>query len=271
MNRIGGLGMMFLLWLLLLISVSVEARENRIEVGAEQFDWQEHDESGKRLVTETGPRILVGFERLSDLASRDSFLSFAVHGYFGNIDYQGYLQHPDGSLTPYSTNTHYWGIAVEPGYNLQFPSSMLSFVPSLSLRAGGEWWLRDLRGIYGYKEYYGVGYVRFEIGVRSKRPSGWFSRLGIKAPFVTREKVAGFYLDGKCGDVDLIPDGNNTVSFTIGYRLSNRAAVSLGYDGYRFSSSPRKQVSCDSQFSGVEIFQPRSEMTLLSLRYSVPL
>jgi len=260
----------FLLWLLL-IGTLVEARENRIKFGVEQFDWREYDGSGKRLLTETGSRILVGFEHSSRLAGKDSLFNLAIRGYFGNVDYRGHLQHPGGLLTAYSAKTHYWGIAVEPGYEAQFPSLQWSFIPTLSLGAGGEWWLRDLRGTYGYKEYYGVGYLRFEVGLKSKRPAGWFSRLGIKAPFLIREKITEFYLDGKCDDVKLTPGKNNTLSFTIGYHLVNRAVVSLGYDGYRFSPSSRKRVSCDSQFSGVEIFQPRSEMSLFMLRYSVPL
>ncbi|HHL44957.1 MAG TPA: hypothetical protein ENJ24_00150 [Gammaproteobacteria bacterium] len=268
---VDGLRTVSLLGLLLLTSLSAGARESRIEVGVEQFDWREYDESGKRLLSETGPRVLIGFERLSGSAGGNSFFSLAVRGYFGNVDYQGHLQHPNGLLTPYSTNTHYWGVAIDPRYTVQFLSSRLNFIPSLSLGVGSELWLRDLRGIYGYKEYYAVGYARFEVGLKSRQPSGWFGRLGIKTPFLTREKVTGFYLDGACGDVELVPGGNSTVSFTIGYRLPNRSAVSLGYDGYQFSPSPRKEVRCDNQFSGVDIFQPRSEMMLLSVRYSVPL
>ncbi len=270
LNCLGHFRAGFLLWLLL-IGTLVEARENRIKFGVEQFVWREYDESGKRLLTETGPRILIGFEYSSRLADKDSLFNLAIRGYFGNVDYQGHLQHPDGLLTSYSSNTHYWGIAVESGYEVQFPSRQLNFVPVLSLATGGEWWLRDLRGIYGYKEHYGVGYLRFEVGLKSRQPTGWFSRLGIKVPFVIREKITDFYLDGKCDDVKLVPGENNTLLFTIGYRLANRAVVSLGYDGYRFSPSPQKPVRCDSRFSGAEIFQPRSDMTLFFLRYSVPL
>jgi len=270
-NYIGYLNAWMALCLLLLVSSSVEARKKHLEVGLELFDWREYDEK-KRLLTETGPRVLVGFEYLSKTEVQNSFFSVTMRGYLGNVNYDGHLQNLDnGLLIPYSTNTHYWGVGIEPKYNLRFPVSMPDFVPSLSLGVGGDWWLRDLRGKYGYQERYSVGYTRFEIGVKSRQESGWFGRIGVKKPFLTREKITGLYLDGNaCRDIDLVPSGNSTLSFTVGYRLLNRSTISLGYDGYSFSRSPDKRTYCGGQYSGKEVFQPRSEMALLSIRYSVP-
>jgi len=174
-------------------------------------------------------------------------------------------------LTPYSTDTHYWGAALDLRYNLQFSLPGLDLVPSLSLGIGGEWWLRDLRGAYGYQEYYAVGYSIADIGLRGARPTGWFGRLGLKSPFHVGERVSGFYLDGTCNDVELEPGENSTILATLGYRLSPRSDISLGYEAYRFSSSPRKLARCSGSTPLVEIYQPRSEMALFSLRYSVSL
>ncbi len=253
----------------LLVTGSV-AGEARIQVGMEQFDWREYGEDGGRLLREAGMRLAAGLEYNAGTPGKRRFFSLVARGYFGDVDYEGYLQYPEGRLTPYSTRTHYWGGLIEPRYTFRAYIPGWTVSPTFSAGIGGEWWLRDLRGEYGYREYYDVGYLRLEVGLESRRSTGWFGRLGMKSPFYLRERISGFYLQGACSDAELSPEENDVVSFTMGYRFSGKSIVSLDYDAYLFSPSPSVKVRCEKG-GGLEIHQPRSEMRLLSLRYSVVL
>ncbi len=250
--------------------VTSVAGEVRVQMGMEQFDWREYGKDGERLLREAGIRLAMGFEYSSRRPGEWRFFSLMARGYFGDVDYRGYLQYPEGRSTSYSTRTHYWGGIIEPRYTfrIHIPGSIL--LPTLSVGVGGEWWLRDLRGEYGYREKYEVAYARLEAGLESRRTTGWFVRTGVKSPFHLGERLSGFYLDGACEDVKLSPGKNDTVSFTVGYRFRGNATLSLDYDGYLFSASPKELVRCEKG-ARLEIHQPRSEMKTLSLRYSVAL
>jgi len=251
------------------IATSV-AGEVRVQMGMEQFDWREYGKDGERLLREAGIRLATGFEYNSRRPGERRFFSLMARGYFGDVDYRGYLQYPEGRSSSYSTRTHYWGGIIEPRYTfrIHIPGSIL--LSTLSVGVGGEWWLRDLRGEYGYRENYEVAYARIEAGLESRRTTGWFARAAVKSPFHLRERLSGFYLDGACEDVQLSPGKNDTVSFTLGYRFRGNATLSLDYDGYLFSASPKELVRCEKG-AWLEVHQPRSEMKTLSLRYSVAL
>ncbi len=247
--------------------MAVGAGESRIELGMEQFDWNEYGQGGEHLLRESGTRLSIGLEHHFGSGKRGLF-SLLVRGYFGDVDYEGYLQYPDGQSAPYSTRTHYWGGVIEPRYIYRIAVPGTRLQSPLTLAIGGEWWLRDLRGKFGYREYYRIGYFRLEAGLERRQPSGWFIRAGVKSPFLVEERISGFYLDGACSDVELSPGENDTVSVTIGYRFRGHAAISIGYDAYLLSASPSKEVNCENG-TGLQIHQPKSKMQSLSLRYSI--
>ncbi len=250
-------------------AVGMEAGESRVELGVEQFDWREYGENGDRSLLETGMRLAFGFEHRGRVVGKGGAFGVLVRGYFGNVAYKGYLQYVGGHSTPYSTRTHYWGGVVEPRYIFRVPFSSKGLSLSFIFGAGGEWWLRDLRGEYGYREYYDVGYVRLEAGME-EQTNGWFGRVGMKSPFLLRERISGFYLDGACSDVSLSPGKNNTTVVSIGYRFRSQSVLSLNYDAYLLSPSPGRRVRCENN-AALEIYQPKSEMRLISIRYSIPL
>jgi len=193
---------------------------------------REYGKDGERLLREAGIRLATGFEYNSRRPGERRFFSLMARGYFGDVDYRGYLQYPEGRSSSYSTRTHYWGGIIEPRYTfrIHIPGSILL----------------------------------------SRRTTGWFARAAVKSPFHLRERLSGFYLDGACEDVQLSPGKNDTVSFTLGYRFRGNATLSLDYDGYLFSASPKELVRCEKG-AWLEVHQPRSEMKTLSLRYSVAL
>ncbi len=237
-----------LLGLLLMPLVSV-AEDIQFSAGIESFRWEEFDNNGRKLLTETGIRYVataVGKKGLSPNWATD----FGGRLYSGTVDYDG----ETWGGSPVSTDTVYNGYQLEVG---------LTHLTTVHLsQANDEWqhrialgvesWYRDLQNsalsngtlVTGYEEHYTSSYTA--ISATYVRNMAWAFSLGMKLPLLTTEELMH---DGL--KVTLHPEGQLSMFAGLAVPINSQWNIDLSYDSYRFAKS-------DPQ-SGV--YQPESHQT----------
>lgn len=238
-------------------SVNTRPFDIAIYIGAENFRWQEFDDNGQRLLTEQGPRAVLG-GILSNTHRRAEGLLYEidVQGYLGKVDYDG-----QDSLGVYtSTDSSYQGARgeVTGGYRWQSTQSAIAAV-DLLVKLGADAWRRDIADganangfpISGLKEDYVVYYGKVGIGALWPHvSSSSYFQLGARKPLSIDEDVSVF-------DVSLSPGKKWSVyaSYTLKAGGEGRKPfVTFYYDSYRFSKSPPASIG-----SGI-VWQPESDM-----------
>ncbi|HFD92153.1 MAG TPA: hypothetical protein ENJ22_02560 [Gammaproteobacteria bacterium] len=243
---------------------SAKGFDTSLYAGFENFRWQEFDDDGQRLLTEQGPRYVLG----ASLFNRDRQASGLVYdidlrAYVGKVDYDG--QDSQGIYT--STDSNYQGGRAEltGGYRWQSTYSSVTAL-DLLLTLGADAWQRDIDDgvnangfpISGLKEDYVVYFGKAGLGAQWQHTSfSSYLQLGMKKPFSTREKVDVF-------DVTLSPGKKWSAYASYTLKMGGegrRSYIAFYYDTYRFSKSSPKSIG-----SGI-VWQPESDMDVAGVSF----
>jgi hypothetical protein len=244
--------------------VSVAAAEGFYLYGVvESFTWKEFDDSGARLVKESGPLFGIGIAYSHEF---DDKLIFAPRGeiFFGSVDYDGQTQTGE----PVTSTVGYFGFKLEGDLGRKFKvTQSFSLEPFGGL--GLRWWLRDIHDgttatggtAYGYTEgwttFYGRLGIRGDVDLSSR--TQMFAEAGLKLPLYN-ENTAYLSDAGLGSDVTLYP-GKSLSSFAeVGMQI-NRFKASLFYDGMRFSKSAVVDIG-----GGIGVFQPKSSADIYGVK-----
>ncbi|MEK7223187.1 MAG: hypothetical protein AAB156_02830 [Pseudomonadota bacterium] len=242
-----------------------------VNAGVENFCWEEFS-GGRRLLSETGPRLVVGFtlDRLLQ-GNQTNPYSAEARAYLGVVDYDGQTQ----SGVSAKTDVDYFGVSAEAMGGLRLVGS-----PRMDLLGGVgmDTWTRDIQdGVtangstaLGYREDYFILYGKLGPGfLFQSETSRSYLQFGLKYPFYTYERA---YLTsiGFDSDVELAP--GKQLSGYVKWQMNwgrqadkPRFGVSFYYDSYRFSASASKTVSAGSTLYNVH--QPESRMDVLGARF----
>jgi hypothetical protein len=242
-----------------------------VNAGVENFRWEEFS-GGRRLLSETGPRLVVGFtlDRLLQ-GNQTNPYSAEARAYLGVVDYDGQTQ----SGVSAKTDVDYFGVSAEAMGGLRLVGS-----PRMDLLGGVgmDTWTRDIQdGVtangstaLGYREDYFILYGKLGPGfLFQSETSRSYLQFGLKYPFYTYERA---YLTsiGFDSDVELAP--GKQLSGYVKWQMNwgrqadkPRFGVSFYYDSYRFSASASKTVSAGSALYSVH--QPESRMDVLGARF----
>lgn len=238
--------------------------------GVEHFFWEEFDDSGTRLLDESGFRFTLG--ALTDNLDRSSsgvLYEVVVKGYFGDLKYDGQTQ--SGQLL--ETDVEYNGTRLE--MNVGGRIARLSGTNDVDLLAGIglENWTRDIKDgktqagahVLGLKENYHVRFTQVAIGLfNNNHGRDRNLRIGVRKPFRIKEGVSIF-------DDPLLlepgPEWSMFVRFRMGLDAWSlpRAALAFYYDSYRFSRSPNETATING--TPVSVHQPKSDMEVLGIQF----
>ncbi len=241
-----------------------------VNAGVESFRWEEFS-GGQRLLTETGPRLVVGITA-DHLQQGDQTNPYALEAraYLGVVDYDGQTQ----SGVSAKTDVDYFGVSAEAMGGLRLAGS-----PRMDLLGGVgvDTWTRELQDgttangsvALGYREDYFILYGKLGPGfLFQNETSRSYLQFGLKYPLYTYERA--YLADiGFDSDVDLSPgkqlSGYAKWQMNWGRETDKpRFGVSFYYDSYRFSASASKTVSAGSALYSVH--QPESRMDVLGAR-----
>ncbi|MBI3777368.1 MAG: hypothetical protein HY274_00355 [Gammaproteobacteria bacterium] len=241
-----------------------------MNVGVESFRWEEFS-GGQRLLSETGPRLAVGFT-LDHLRQGDQPNPYAAEArvYLGVVDYDGQTQ----AGVSAKTDVDYFGASAEVMGGLRLAGS-----PRMDLLGGlgVDTWIRDLQdGVtangsvaQGYREDYFILYSKLGPGfLFQSEARRAYLQFGLKYPLYTYERV---YLTslGFDSDVELAPgkqlSGYAKWQMNWGRETGKpRFGASFYYDSFRFSASASKTVSAVGAL--YRVHQPESRMDVLGAR-----
>lgn len=241
-----------------------------MNVGVESFRWEEFS-GGRRLLSETGPRLVVGFT-LDHLLQGGHANPYALEAraYLGIIDYDGQTQ----TGVSAKTDTDYFGASAEAMGGLRLAGSLrMDLLGGL----GMDTWTRDIQNgvaangsaVLGYKENYFILYGKLGPGfLFQSEARRAYLQFGLKYPLYTYERA---YLTstGFDSDVELAPgkqlSGYAKWQMNWGRETDKpRFGVSFYYDSFRFSASASKTVSAAGAL--YRVHQPESRMDVLGAR-----
>ena len=238
--------------------------------GVESFRWEEFS-GGQRLLSETGPRLTVGF-MLDHLLQADQTNPYSAEArvYLAVVDYDGQTQNG----VPVQTDVDYFGVSAEVMGGLRLTGS-----PGMDLLGGlgADTWTRELQdgvaangsAVLGYREDYFILYGKLGPGFLFQgEASRSYLQFGLKYPLYTYERA--YLADiGFDSDVDHAPgkrlSGYAKWQVNWGRETDKpRFGVSFYYDNFRFSASASKTVSRAGSLYRVS--QPESRMDVLGAR-----
>jgi hypothetical protein len=225
--------------------------------GAESFRWREFDDSGARLLEESGPRFRVGADWSWAFGEPRLLLDVRGSIYLGSVDYDGQACTLAGACTPFQTDTEYTGAEAGATVTRRFGEA---FGGEVFAGGGVDTWRRDVKGrgsVRGAIEDWYVFYAVAGGGIyRSGATSRFDARLGVKYPFYTEEFPDTY-------DVVLNPEGRPSLFARISadFLDGGRPRWGLGayYDRYRWDRSDREQDG------SVLVWQPESHQDVFGL------
>lgn len=230
-----------------------------LHVVAKDFNWKEY--FGGLELEESGTLLGVGFHGATRFDDSWQF-DYRAEVYAGSVDYDGYIQWDDGSLTPARSETDYAGLNGDIDLSFDLSGSEgPAFRPFGGI--GARYWLRSLdnsQGL-GYDEYWSTLYLRAGLRVESPagRNPGWFLAAALIAPVHTDETATD--VPGSYGeDIDLSPKEEPGFQLEAGLR-SDTWMISVFHERMKFGES-------DLDASG-QYYQPESEMRLSGVRAGV--
>ncbi len=237
------------------------AADPGIYLKVESFTWKEYDDSGSRLLKESGPIYAVGVSVGPDTAA-PLVLGGRAELFGGTVGYDGQTQ----SGTAVETDTNYAGLKAEADLGWRAVVSERFRIEPFA-GAGYRWWQRDIQDsdvAIGYQETWWSLYTRF--GIRGEYIGTGlltaFAEAGVKVPLITENEV------------DLSVIGISTVTVEPGNAPSgfaetglawDRFRASLFYEGMRFSKSDPVTVS------GVQVWQPESKADIFGIMFGMDL
>ncbi|MDO8706048.1 MAG: hypothetical protein Q7J84_13990 [Sulfuricaulis sp.] len=242
-----------------------------VNAGVESFRWEEFS-GGQRLLSETGPRLTVGF-MLDHLLQGDQTNPYSAEAriYLGVVDYDGQTQ----AGVSARTDVDYFGVNAEVMGGLRLAGSLpMDLLGGL----GMDTWTRELQdGVtangtvaLGYREDYLILYGKLGPGfLFQSETRRAYLQFGLKYPLFTYERA--YLADiGYDSDVELAPgkrlSGYAKWQMNWGREANKpRFGVSFYYDSFRFSASASKTVSAAGALYSVH--QPESRMDVLGARF----
>ncbi len=253
-------------------SLSIPAAEQKkshlyfdasLNLGVENFRWQEFDDRGQRLLTEQGPRLVAGLGLGNSVNKGKGWIyELQLQGYFGKVDYDG--QDSNGIFT--SSDTNYEGWRAEFMTGLRKTSSRSALAADLLLGVGADTWKRDIddssnangAAVGGFTEEYTVYYGRVGAAILwPHRAAESYFQVGAKRPFSIDEDVDVF-------NVTLSPGEEWSAYAAYELRLRGGKGVSLVrfyYDSFRFSKSDSKTVGLST------VWQPESDFDVWGVNF----
>lgn len=247
--------MMRRIWhLLLMMIVSPTALATQVELGGgiELFQWEEFDDGGDKLLTESGPRYFVEVKG-TNRVERRWWQDFSCRLYSGTVNYDGQTM----GGTPITTDTDYNGLRAEIGFNyltLRSKSELTDGDWLVRFGVGFDSWRRGLQDtttsggtpVSGYSENYLVSYATVAAQYLG---AGWRGGVGVMAPYYVTEEVSAY------SGVKLHPAGKLSLLANLEFYLAAQWSLVFEYDSYRFAKSDL--VSVDATTS---IYQPKSNL-----------
>ncbi|MCC6208673.1 MAG: hypothetical protein IT488_11045 [Gammaproteobacteria bacterium] len=238
-----------------------------LEAGAESFRWREFDDDGLRLLTEQGPRFVLGASLGNFLhANSGPIFEMRLGSRLGEIDYDG--QDNNGRFVGTVSDYSSWFGEVNGGY--RFPDFVKGVTIDLFGGVGLDDWRREINGgvnsiqqsVAGFTEEYGVAYLRYGLGISLHGASpGGYIQLGFRRPQTVSEQVR---IQGQSIDLSPGESASGFVSYQValGAPRAEGAAgsyIKFYYAGYRFSKSEIEQIGSS------QVWQPRSEADTLGV------
>lgn len=235
-----------------------------IEAGAESFRWREADDEGRRLLTEQGPRFVLG-AALGNFLHADGGPIFEIRlgGHLGEVDYDG--QDNNGRFVGTASDYSGWSGEVNGGYRI--PDLIAGVTIDLFGGVGLDNWRREINGgvnsigqsVSGFTEEYDVDYLRYGIGIllRDASPGGYL-QMGFRQPRSIGEQVR---IQGQT--IHLSP--GEIASAFLSYQVAlgppgaSGSYVKFYYSGYRLGKSE------DEQIGSSQVWQPRSDADTLGV------
>lgn len=238
------------LTLLFMVSPAVLATQVELGGGMEWYQWEEFDDNGRKLLSETGPRYFIEVKG-TNRVEKHWWQDFSCRLYSGTVDYDGETM----SGTPITTNTDYSGLRAEIGFSYLAERSK-------SATVGGDWLLRFAVGIDSWRRGlldtttsggtpvsgYSENYVASYASVAGQYlGNGWRGGIGVMAPYYVEEKVSII-----SGDT-FHPAGQLSPFANVEFFVEKHWSVVLEYDTYRFAKSD--SISIDASTTA---HQPKS-------------
>lgn len=262
-------------------SMAAPAPSVGISAGLETFHLRELDNSGIRLVSETGPRyVATVFLDNGDKYQFETPLLYHLEAsaYGGQLDYDGKSQSsidPNQSNIPLRSQTDYWGGRGEAMVGYRHKLSTHPTAIELLGGVGIDRWVRSIHNaiaangtlVSGIEETYTAYYGKAALGLSDLFPSSWHNHLqfGIKMPFNISEDV-GLRNVGYDNDLTLSP--GNAYSGFVNILLephakdkkSGNLVISIYYDSFRFD--PSKAKSATRGTSSDQVWQPETHIDI---------
>lgn len=222
-------------------------------------EWREQYSDGAgnpAALKEQGPLFGLGVTMPVDLlpaATTNGTLVLRNSGelFGGQVRYDGHLQNPNGTLTPYQTDVVYLGVQGATDLGWRFPVKPIGLEPFVGF--GARWWLRDLQGTGGYSEYWISLTGRFGERLNWQFDNGnSFSIVG--------GALLPFYTTNTADGTTLKPDGRWSGFGEISF-LSGRFEHNFFYEGLRYEKSPTVRVS-----PTLGVLQPPSQSDIFGYR-----
>jgi len=235
-----------------------------LNAGVELYRWQEFDDSGTRLLTESGPRLFFLAAINNTDRPRNGFIYEAtLKGYTGNVDYDG----QDNNNIFISSKSMYSGFAIDLNGGVRIADK---FDMDVLAGIGINVWRREIKDdqnaqgslVSGITEDYDIQYLTLAIGLPQRYANAdGYLKVGLKRPYSTREDVDNF-------NVTLSP--GKKVSGIISYKLifdanSNNliSSIMFYYDGFRFSKS-QDEVTLINNVPN-QVRQPKSSQDVIGV------
>ena len=232
-----------------------------VGIGPEYFLWREYSPTGQPLLEEAGYRYSL---RLHWTENRSDGVLFGYHGklYGGTVIYNGQtLATPP---TPVTTDTFYSGFLSEGELIFRLPLESAGNIDGI-VRLGWDHWTRNIKNQNNSQlEDYDILFLKLGSAYGQISEKGLWVGGGIKLPFYTFENA---YLNtiGFDQNPALHPGRQLSFYLDIGLRLNSKLEFIGYYDSYRFSESPKENVTQNGAPKGV-VFQPKSYMDLIGVQ-----
>jgi len=202
-----------------------------VGIGGVSFDYREYSD-GFELDSESSSYSDIGLIKISynsilkDKNQKKSSLSFIGSYAEGDSEYEGYLQNlKTGELTPYKSSSDNRVVNLQIRYILEYDEN--SYSAGVFASGGYRDWVRDLKGIYGYKERYYWPY--FQVGIMGHwYEEGFFTGFDIAYQRAINPRMHA-YLQNRF-DFDLGTTYGLNLVVPIGYKYKNGLSIGVNYE-----------------------------------------
>lgn len=243
-------------------------RRYSFDAGMEFHRWQEFDDSGNRLLTETGPRLVLA-GAFDNLERRHGGLVYRarLRAYSGEVDYDG--QDTNRRYVASTTSYRGWGAEFDAGWRV-IDTRRSSFALDIFGGIGFEQWRRDIQSginalgipVQGLIEDYSTPYVRVGLGLlHYPGAASAYLDMGVRRPIQIDEEVV---VSGELLTLNPQERWSGFVSYRISVNAMTSSAlldphVAVYYETWRFGRSAAVPVG------NLSVWQPESDQDVLGI------